>query len=270
MTPTITSTQIVTIADSAGAAVTVNTRYSHALRLLFTSVSSFVGTITATAPTDTTGRNISFRDVATGKWYGPGDQYTPSAGDMIDLEVYGFASVTITRVSGSCSAVASLGVVAPYRRPTEIQSSGVLELVGINERVDQYEYSQEVEQAFSRTISGEILNVTLISTEDGSGAVLRPEGTLFGLNADPNVSVGATTLGAANFPKVVAQVEIDSSLWSTNDTGGAVASKAVAFAFESVSSLFWVFQLKSATSINDAAGDDEQLELVVRYREEAQ
>lgn len=222
MTPTITSTQPFSVANAANATATINVRYSNTLRIVFTAVSSFVGTITATAPTDTTGRNIAFRDVATGKWYGPGDQYTPSAGDMIDLEVYGFASVTITRVSGSCSGLASLGVVTPYRRPTEIQSSGVLELVGVNEQVDQYEYSQEVEQAFSRTISGEILNVTLISTEDGSGAVLRPEGTLFGLNADPNVSVGATTLGAANFPKVVAQVEIDSSLWSTNDTGGAV------------------------------------------------
>ena len=156
--------------------------------------------------------------------------------------------------------------IAPYVYP--YARTGVFELIGINERVDQNRYSDEVAVAFPAYLGYEITKICLYSTEDGTGAVQRPNGQLFILRADPAIAVNASTLGAgAVWPTVVGKVAIAVADWSATDTGGAVCEKVLADPLHvDASTLWFVFFNEAAGSFNDAAGDDEQLEADVWYR----
>ena len=151
-----------------------------------------------------------------------------------------------------------------------INEGGVTELIGINEQVDQSDYSGSVGVALGGTYSGEILSVTLISTEDGSGAIQRPNGTLLILDADPSIASGATSLTAANWPKVIGVMEVSAGDWTITDTSGAVNNvKDQPVPFHALATLYFVWFHEAATSFNDAAGDDEQLEFNFWYRRDS-
>jgi len=150
-----------------------------------------------------------------------------------------------------------------------ILEGGLTELIGINEQVDQNDYSGSVAVALPGTVSGEILAVALYSTEDGSGAVQQPAGWLYILDADPAVAAGDTAITAAERVTVLGRVLVEAGDWEADANGGLAYIVDTPVPFHALSALYFVFKLTSATSLNDGAGDDEQLEFNFWYRRES-
>lgn len=151
----------------------------------------------------------------------------------------------------------------------QIAEFGVTELIGKDEQVDQNDYSGSVAITLGdgiRPVSGEILSFMFYSTEEGTGALLAPAGTLFLLDADPAVSSGDTALAAAEHKTVLGSVTIETADW-VSDTGGETCCVLDhPIPFHNLQTLYAVFKLTSATSFNDGAGDDEVLEFNAWYR----
>ena len=149
-----------------------------------------------------------------------------------------------------------------------IQEIGVTELIGVDEQVDQNDYSGSVQIDLQGSLpaSGELLAFAFYSTEDGTGAVLEPTGKLILFDADPAVSSGDTALAAAEFPTILGVVDVAAADW-VSDANGAVAYIVdTPVPFHALTSLYAVFLHTLATSYNSAAGDDEQLEFNAWYR----
>ena len=147
-----------------------------------------------------------------------------------------------------------------------VQELGLRTIIDTGDQVDQNEYSDALQISFTEATSGEITDIVLITGEEGTGAVLEPDGTLLFFDADPSISAGDSAMSAAARTLLVGKVDIVSADWDS-DANGASAHFSKTIAFHSVSSLFIVFQLLSATSFNDGAGDDEFLKINLWYRE---
>ena len=159
--------------------------------------------------------------------------------------------------------------MAMLTRPfAHIQEIGVTELIGINEQVDQNDYSGSVELDLqgARPVSGEILAFAFYSTEDGSGAVLEPSGKLILFDADPAVSSGDTALAAAEFPTILGVVDVATADWHADANGAVAYIHDNPVPFHALTSVYAVWFHTLATSYNSAAGDDEQLEVNMWYR----
>ena len=144
-----------------------------------------------------------------------------------------------------------------------IRELGLTELIGINEQVDQNDYSGSVDVDVSpgpQPASGVIHQWMFYQTEDSGGAILSPAGTLYILDADPAVASGATAMTAAEWVTVLGTVDVLASDWSADAAGSIATIKDQPVWFHALSTLYFTFKLTSATSINSAAGDDEQLE----------
>jgi len=144
-----------------------------------------------------------------------------------------------------------------------IRELGLTELVGVDEQVDQNDYSGSVAIDISPAptpASGVIQQWMFYQTEDGTGAILSPAGTLYVLDADPDVSSGDTSLTAAEWVTIVGEIDVEAGDWSADANGSIAVIKDQPLWFHSLSTLYFVFKLTSATSINSAAGDNEQLE----------
>jgi hypothetical protein len=109
----------------------------------------------------------------------------------------------------------------------------------------------------------------LYSTEDGSGAVQTPAGWLYIFDADPTISSGDTSMSAAERVTVLGRLEVEADDWDADANGGTAYIYDTPVAFHSLSTLYFVFKLTSATGMNDAAGDDEQLEFNFWYRRDS-
>ena len=159
-----------------------------------------------------------------------------------------------------------------YTQPfMPMREGGLTELVGINEQVDQSDYSGSVAVTLDATIprSGEILSVCLYSTEDGSGAVQTPAGRLLVLDADPAVSSGDTSITAAEWVTVLGHIKVLSGDWLTDANGGIAYVHDVPIPFHDLNTLYFVWFHEDATSLNSAAGDDEQLQMNCWYRQDS-
>ena len=154
------------------------------------------------------------------------------------------------------------------RQFSHILEAGIFELVGVDEQVDDDDYSGSVEVVLPTDgpVSGEILNVLLISTEDGSGSVQQPNGKLIFLDADPAVASGDTALAAAEWPTVLGVVDVETTDWTADAAGGAAYIVNTPICFHALSSIFVVWKQEHATSLNSDAADDEQLECNFWYR----
>jgi hypothetical protein len=160
-----------------------------------------------------------------------------------------------------------------YDRPfAPIQELGLTELIGINEQVDQNDYSGSIGVTLgtgNEPISGELLSVCFYSTEDGSGSVQQPEGYLYVLDADPAVTSGDTAITAAERVTVLGRVQLAAADWDADANGACAYIYDTPIAFHDVTALYFVFKLTSATSLNDGSGDDEQLEFNAWYRRDS-
>ena len=151
----------------------------------------------------------------------------------------------------------------------EMKESGLVELIGINEQVDQDEYSASVGVVLGGTYSGEILMVTLYSTEDGSGAVQEPDGVLIFLDIDPEAAAGDAALTAAERVTIIGQIDVETDDWQSDANGASACIKNQPLTFHSLATIYAVWFHKNATSFNDVAGDDEQLEMNMWYRRDS-
>ena len=145
-----------------------------------------------------------------------------------------------------------------------IRELGLTELIGINEQVDQNDYSASVDIDVSpgpQPASGVIHQIVFYQTEDSGGAILSPAGTLFVLDADPAVANGDTAITAAEWVTVIGRVKVAATDWSTDANGSFAQPSHDPIYFHDLSTLYFTFKLTSSTSINSAAGDDEQLEM---------
>lgn len=150
-----------------------------------------------------------------------------------------------------------------------IKKTSAIELVGADEQLAQNNYADAAEASLSlgnsTKGSGMILSALLISE---GGAILEPTGELLIFSADPGHSLNASAIAAASLANLIGKVSVGASNW-VSDANGAHAWIETAVPFESASSLFLVFRLTSATSINSAGGDDETLKAVLRYRRDS-
>jgi len=148
-----------------------------------------------------------------------------------------------------------------------IQATGLLTLIDSDAQVDQNDYGASVEIALdavagsyaNKPISGEILHATFISTETGTGAVRIPAGVLFLLSTDPAVTAGDTAMIAAAHASVIGQIEVETTDWKADANGATAAIYNKPIAFHALTSIWAVWFHEDATSLNDAAGDDELL-----------
>jgi hypothetical protein len=146
---------------------------------------------------------------------------------------------------------------------------GLTELVGINEQVDQNDFGGSVGVEFGEDITGELLSFTFYATEDGSGDVQDSAGWLIILDADPATTAGDTALTAAERVTIIGQVEVEAGDWITDANGGSACIYDQPIPFHAVDALYFVWFHTDATSLNDGAGDDEQLEFNAWYRRDS-
>ena len=159
-----------------------------------------------------------------------------------------------------------IGKVQPFAVMTE---GGLTELVGINEQVDQNDYSGSIGVSLGATISGEILAIALYATEDGTGAVQDSAGILYVLDADPSIASGDTSMSAAARVTVIGKIGVGAADWDVDANGGLAYICNQPIPFHGLANLYFVWKHLDATGLNDVAGDDEQLEFNFWYKRES-
>jgi hypothetical protein len=163
-----------------------------------------------------------------------------------------------------------------YVQPfTPVHEGSLTELVGINEKVDDDDYSGSIGVTVgagsdnTRLVSGEILSVCLYSTEDGTGAVQEPTGKLIILDADPAVASGDTAMTAAEWVTVFGIINVAAADWVSDANGAAQFITDQPVPFHDLATLYFVWLHQSATALNSDAADDEQLEFNIWYRRDS-
>ena len=145
-----------------------------------------------------------------------------------------------------------------------------LELVGIDDdpiTQNQFGGSKTLNIATAQ-VSGEILSVSLIATEDevgGGGVIIKEAADLYIFRSDPSISAGDEIFTKAHAAIRVGDIHIPAGDWAANMNGTDTAGSSYtpsAFPFQTDSSgnLYVVYAHRGGTTINSAAGDDEQIE----------
>lgn len=152
-----------------------------------------------------------------------------------------------------------------------IRGSGLVELVGVNDQVDQNDFGASVAVTTVPLIqvSGEIVQWGLFSTVDGTGSVQTPAGTLFVFSANPAIAAGDTSITAAERLTVIGQIGVAASDWKADANGASAFIHDQPLVFPPLGTLYLAWFHEDATSFNDGAGDDEQLEGAFWYRRDS-
>ena len=150
-----------------------------------------------------------------------------------------------------------------------IIETALTELIGINDAaIATDQHGDSVAVVLGATHSGELLNVCLYATEDGSGAILTEDMTLLIFDADPTITAADASITAAERVTVIADLAFADANWD-EDANGANVCVTVGQAFHALSTLYFSIVVEGATSWNSAAGDDEQLEFIAHYRRDS-
>ena len=148
--------------------------------------------------------------------------------------------------------------------------TGVLELVGADERVDQNELGVAVSASIDggNTSSGVILAAAFYATESGTGAIQDSAGELLVFTADPGHSVGddGSGVSGAEWKTCIASIAVATTDWVTEDNGGIAHICSDPIPFYGLATLYFVWHHTDATSLNDGAGDNEVLDVDVYYQ----
>ena len=143
-----------------------------------------------------------------------------------------------------------------------VQELGITELIGINEQVDPAEYGASVTTTLEGT--GVITKVCLIATEEGSGGILKPNGTLILFDTDPTIAFGDASITAGERVTILAQLTFSDTDYQ-EDANGASNCQATEETYHTSTVFASWFLAAGEPSFNDVAGDDEKLELNVLY-----
>jgi hypothetical protein len=177
---------------------------------------------------------------------------------------------TVSAVTAITNALpAGTNVIGKTQPFSAILEGGLTELVGINEQVDQNDYSGSIGVSLGGTYSGEILSIGLYATEDGTGAVQDSAGILYVFDADPTITSGDTSMTAAERVTILGKIAVGALDWDVDANGGFAYITTYPIPFHAVANLYFVWKHLDATALNDAAGDDEQLEFNFWYRRES-
>jgi len=139
-------------------------------------------------------------------------------------------------------------------------------LVGKDEEVNTDDYGASVEAALSSEVSGEFVQFTFVATEEGSGAIQDSAGYLFIFDADPEIDAGDTAIEAAAHQSVIGVVVVAAADWIIDANGGVAVIADQPIAFHELASVYFAWKHTDAVDLNDAAGDDEVLEVNAWYR----
>lgn len=193
------------------------------------------------------------------------------ASNGLDVDVTRIAAGdnNIGNVDLASAIPAGTNLIGKVQPMSAMLEGGLTELVGINEQVDQNDYCGSVGVSLGGSYSGEILSVAFYATEDGTGAVQDSAGILYVLDADPSISSGDTAMSAAARVTVIGKIAIGAADWDTDANGGLAYICNQPIPFHAASTLYFAWKHLDATSLNDAAGDDEQLEFNFWYRRES-
>lgn len=146
---------------------------------------------------------------------------------------------------------------------------GVTELVGKDAKVDQNDYGASVGVTFEEEITGELLSFAFFATEDGDGAVQDSAGWLYIFDANPAITAGDTAITNAEWLTLIGKVEVEAGDWTTDANGGCAYVSDQPVPFHGVGALYFAWFHTDATGLNDAGGDDEQLEFNAWYRRDS-
>lgn len=143
-----------------------------------------------------------------------------------------------------------------------VKEVGLTELVGINEQVDQNDFSASVSVNLGYPApSGEFRSFCFYADEAGSGAIQDSAGILYIYDGDVNIASGATAMTAVTSTMSIGQVVVYASDWDTDATSGTACIHNTVIPFHSTSRLiYFAWKQTDATGLNDAAGDDEGLD----------
>ena len=147
-------------------------------------------------------------------------------------------------------------------RPVQlgIFETGMIELVGEDEQVDQNDYGAHVTANLKG--SGEILSACFISI---GGDILQVSGKLLIFNAAVTVAAGDTSITTGERGELIAMIDVSASAWQA-DVNGASQSILVQPVPYDTNDLYLVWFHESATSINSDAQDNEELWVNLFYR----
>ena len=137
--------------------------------------------------------------------------------------------------------------------------TGVIELVGINEQIDQNDYGAHVTQNFHG--SGMVVGAVFHSS---GGDILQVTGKLLFFNNAVSVAAGDTAITVAERNELIGWIEVDSN-WQADANGASQCipvQKAISY---DTNGLYLVWFHESATSLNSAAEDDELLTVNLLY-----
>lgn len=134
-------------------------------------------------------------------------------------------------------------------------------------------YSDSVGVALAGTYSGEVLQVCLYVSELAGGSVADAtnSGNIFIFDADPSITAADTDMAAAaaDHKLAIGYLPVLASDWKEDSNGGMVCV-STPVAFHAVGTLYFVWESAAgATSINSAAGDDEEMHLNFWYRRDS-
>lgn len=170
---------------------------------------------------------------------------------------------------GTHAWVVSLGAGALTQPFDAMREAGRATIIGPDDRVDQDEYSNSVGYGFPASHSGEILNILLISGEQGTGAILTPAGKIFVFDTDPGINAGDAVMGVDDRHTLIGMVDVAAADWQSDANGGTAYIYCKPISFHPVSMLWLCWFHEDATSFNDAAGDDETLQMNFWYRRDS-
>jgi len=182
-----------------------------------------------------------------------------------DADVDNGNPVPISDAGGTLSVDGAVTVTPPGG----MIEGGLTEMIGVDEQVDQNEYSASVGVALGDVYSGEILSIALYSTESGTGTVQVPEGIVYILDADPNVAAGDTAFTAGEWVTILGKIRVLAADWDADANGALAYIYDNPVPFHSLSTLYFVWRQTDAASWNDAAGDDEQLRFNFWFRRDS-
>ena len=156
-----------------------------------------------------------------------------------------------------------------------ITETGLTELVGKDEKIDLNDYGASVSITLgdsvqaSRLISGELLTFMLVSSVEGTGAVLQSNGWVLIFDADPAIAAGDTAITAVERQTLISQVQVSSTDWIADASGASHFIFNQPIAFHGLQTIYLAWFHKHATAINSAAGDDEVLDINIWYRRDS-
>ena len=133
------------------------------------------------------------------------------------------------------------------------------------------QFGKSASVTFSGVQSGEFLSTTFLYSPTGGTADNKiPGGLVYFFSSCPTITAGCTSVAASDYANVYGRVELAATDWDKDSAcyGGAfICDQPVPF--PAASRLWFAYKQTTAACFNDAAGDDEKLDMLLTYRRDS-